>query len=204
MKKILSDDTPRAVAVASPVPFAGYLTYSRSQHSGYLRACPFRGAISFWRGYGKSLRVSQRAYCCGGGSVFLCHPVTQRSAVGGTNNPTGVANIVGVKGDLLGIANAERQYYASQSKYASLDELTEGHYLTISGGQPPYTYDVETSGSGFQVTATRSDGELRPSFRLMKLCRYRRRINSNNPVVYERAEKPFTKTQLFYLPFQFC
>jgi hypothetical protein len=80
------------------------------------------------------------------------------SAVGGTNNPTGVANIVGVKGDLLGIANAERQYYASQSKYASLDELTEGHYLTISGGRPPYTYDVETSGSGFQVTATRSDG----------------------------------------------
>src|SRR6185437_11112485 len=78
MKKILSDDTPRAVAVASPVPFAGYLTYSRSQHSGYLRACPFRGAISFWRGYGKSLRVSQRAYCCGGGSVSLCHPVTQR------------------------------------------------------------------------------------------------------------------------------
>jgi hypothetical protein len=80
------------------------------------------------------------------------------SAVGGTNNPTGVANIVGVKGDLLGIANAERQYYASQSKYASLDELTEGHYLTISGGRPPYTYDVETSDSGFQVTATRSDG----------------------------------------------
>lgn len=80
------------------------------------------------------------------------------SAIGGTNNPTGAANIVGVKGDLLGIANAERQYYASQSKYASLDELTEGHYLTISGGRPPYTYDVETSDSGFQVTATRSDG----------------------------------------------
>jgi len=77
---------------------------------------------------------------------------------GGTNNPTGVANIVGVKSDLLGIANAERQYYASQSKYASLDELTEGHYLTISGGRPPYTYDVETSDSGFQVTASRSDG----------------------------------------------
>jgi hypothetical protein len=80
------------------------------------------------------------------------------TAVGGGTNLTGVANIVGVKSDLLGIANAERQYYASQSKYASLDELTEGHYLTISGGRPPYTYDVETSDSGFQVTASRSDG----------------------------------------------
>lgn len=80
------------------------------------------------------------------------------SAVGGTNNPTGVANIVGVKGDLVGIANAERQFFASEAKYGSLDDLTSGHYLTISGGRPPYTYDVETTASGFQVTATRSDG----------------------------------------------
>lgn len=80
------------------------------------------------------------------------------TAVGGTNNPTGAANIVGVKGDLVSIANAERQYYASEAKYGSLDDLTSAHYLTVSGQRPPYTYDVQTSDSGFQVTATRSDG----------------------------------------------
>ncbi len=80
------------------------------------------------------------------------------TAIGGGTNPTGAANIVGVKGDLLGIANAERQYFASEAKYGSLDDLTSGHYLTVSGSRPPYTYDVETTASGFQVTATRSDG----------------------------------------------
>ena len=80
------------------------------------------------------------------------------TAIGGGTNPTGATNIVGVKGDLLGIANAERQYFASEAKYGSLDDLTSGHYLTVSGSRPPYTYDVETTASGFQVTATRSDG----------------------------------------------
>jgi hypothetical protein len=80
------------------------------------------------------------------------------TAVGGGTNPAGAANIVGVKGDLVGIANAERQYFASEAKYGSLDDLTTGHYLTVSGRRPPYTYDVETSATGFQVTATRSDG----------------------------------------------
>jgi hypothetical protein len=80
------------------------------------------------------------------------------TAVGGGGNPAGAANIVGVKGDLIGIANAERQYYASEGKYGSLDDLTSGHYLTVSGQRPPYTYDIQTSDSGFQVTASRSDG----------------------------------------------
>jgi hypothetical protein len=80
------------------------------------------------------------------------------TAIGGGTNPTGAANIVGVKGDLVGIANAERQYFASEAKYGSLDDLTSGHYLTVSGGRAPYTYDVETTASGFEVTATRSDG----------------------------------------------
>lgn len=76
----------------------------------------------------------------------------------GNSNPTGVVNIVGVRNDLVSIANAERQFYASEAHYATLDELTSGHYLTISGGRPPYTYDVETTSGGFEVTATRNDG----------------------------------------------
>ena len=73
-----------------------------------------------------------------------------------TANPATAANITGVKTDLLSIANAERGYLAQEGHYASLDELVSGKYLTISGSRPPYSYDVETIGDGFRVTATRS------------------------------------------------
>jgi hypothetical protein len=77
------------------------------------------------------------------------------STPGGGSTPTGTANIVGVKNDLISIANAERGYYATEQKYASLDELVSGKYITIERQRPPYTYDVETTSSGFRVTATR-------------------------------------------------
>lgn len=72
-------------------------------------------------------------------------------------NPATAANITGVKTDLLSIANAERGYLAQEGHYASFDELVSGKYLTITGSRPPYSYDVETSGDGFRVTATRSE-----------------------------------------------
>ena len=77
------------------------------------------------------------------------------SAPGNAGTPTGTANIVGIKNDLISIANAERGYFATEQKYASLDELVSGHYITIERQRPPYTYDVETTSTGFRVTATR-------------------------------------------------
>lgn len=71
-------------------------------------------------------------------------------------NPETTVNVIGVKNDLIAIANAERQYNADQGHYASLDELTSSRYLTISRGRPPYTYNVETSGGSFRVTADTS------------------------------------------------
>ncbi len=77
------------------------------------------------------------------------------TATGGASTPTGTANIMGVKNDLISIANAERGYFASEQKYASLDELVSAKYITIERQRPPYTYEVETTSSGFRVTATR-------------------------------------------------
>jgi hypothetical protein len=77
------------------------------------------------------------------------------SAPGNAGTPTGTANIAGVKNDLISIANAERGYFATEQKYVSLDELVSGHYITIERQRPPYTYDVETTSTGFRVTATR-------------------------------------------------
>jgi hypothetical protein len=74
----------------------------------------------------------------------------------GNGNTEEVATIAGVKNDLIGIANAERGYLASQGKYASLDELISGNYLTFKSERPPYAYDVEATTSTFKATATRT------------------------------------------------
>lgn len=66
------------------------------------------------------------------------------------------ATITGVKMDLIGIANAERGYLATQGKYASLDDLTSGNYLATKGDRPPYVYDVELTPGSFRATATRT------------------------------------------------
>jgi hypothetical protein len=81
------------------------------------------------------------------------------SAAAGANSPKAAINITGVRSDLISIATAERQYYASEGKYASLDELKSSNYVTVSRQRPPYTYEVETSSSGFRVVATRSGGD---------------------------------------------
>jgi hypothetical protein len=75
---------------------------------------------------------------------------------GGSSNPEEAPTIAGVKNDLIGIANAERVFQASQGKYASLDELISGNYLTIRSERPPYIYEVETNSGGFRATATRT------------------------------------------------
>ncbi len=75
---------------------------------------------------------------------------------GGSGNPQEFATIAGVKNDLIGIANAERGYLATQGTYASLDELRSGNYISIKGERPPYIYDVETTSGSFRATATRT------------------------------------------------
>jgi hypothetical protein len=73
-----------------------------------------------------------------------------------SGSPQDFAAITGVKQDLIGIANAERGYQASQGKYATLDELISGNYISIKGERPPYVYDVELSDGSFRATATRT------------------------------------------------
>lgn len=71
-------------------------------------------------------------------------------------NPQTTVNVIGVKNDLIAIANAERQFNAVQGRYASLDELESGNYITIRSGRDPYAYDVEITGTSFRVTADTS------------------------------------------------
>jgi hypothetical protein len=72
-------------------------------------------------------------------------------------SPRASIDTVGVKNDLMVIANAERRRLASDGKYVSLEELRSNGDITMPGNtRGPYTYSVETSDTGFRVVATYS------------------------------------------------
>jgi hypothetical protein len=87
------------------------------------------------------------------------------SSAAGANNPKAAVNITGVRSDLMSIAQAERGYFASEGKYASLEELVSSRSLAVLHERPPYSYSVETSSSGFRVLAIRTtdDGSGTPA-----------------------------------------
>jgi hypothetical protein len=87
------------------------------------------------------------------------------SSAAGANSPKAAINITGVRSDLMSIATAERGYFASEGKYASLDELISSRSLAVIHERPPYSYSVETSGSGFRAIAIRTadDGSGAPA-----------------------------------------
>jgi hypothetical protein len=99
------------------------------------------------------------------GMYIYSQQIQSSSAPTGANTPKAAINITGVKSDLMSIASAERRYFATEGKYASFDELISSNTMTIVRQRPPYSYDVETSSSGFRVVATRSgeDGSGTPA-----------------------------------------
>jgi hypothetical protein len=79
--------------------------------------------------------------------------LTQSQAAGGAA-PTQTIDVVGVKNDLIAIAQAERAYQAEHGSIASIDELVSSGEMSMKkSGRDGYTYDVEASGDGFRVTA---------------------------------------------------
>jgi competence protein ComGC len=72
----------------------------------------------------------------------------------GTATPMQTIDMVGVKNDLLSIAQAERVYQTDHNSYASLDELVSSGTLTMKKtGRDGYTYDAQPSASTFRVIA---------------------------------------------------
>jgi hypothetical protein len=62
---------------------------------------------------------------------------------------------MGVKSDLLAIAQAERSHGALQGSFASLDELRSKGELTMSrDNRGPYTYSADLSAGAFRILAT--------------------------------------------------
>ena len=93
------------------------------------------------------------------GGLFLYRAyLTQPPAVAGESAPAATpaqtVNIIGVKSDLLSIAEAERAYQAEHSSIASLDELEAGGQISMkTSGREGFKYEIEPVGEGFHVIA---------------------------------------------------
>ena len=69
-------------------------------------------------------------------------------------NPLQTIDTVAIRQRLLTIGQTERQYQATNGKYATLEELAAGDLLPGGTEQRGYTYSAEISGTGFTITAT--------------------------------------------------
>ena len=88
--------------------------------------------------------------------AYIYTQQTKSASVGGST-PRATIDTVGVRNDLMAIANAERRRFATDGKYVSLGELrSNGDISMQKDSRGPYTYSVETSADGFRVTATYS------------------------------------------------
>ena len=89
------------------------------------------------------------------GAYLYTKQIESATSAGGGSTPTTTVDVTGVRNDLLALANAERQYWASNAKYASLDELQSGGG-THAPARQNYSYSVEAGETTFKVVATYS------------------------------------------------
>jgi hypothetical protein len=78
----------------------------------------------------------------------------------GSTSPTATVDLIGVRNDLLAIAQAERSHAALKGSYVSMDELRSGGDLTLQRDhRGPYTYSAEVTDTSFRIVATYSGPE---------------------------------------------
>jgi hypothetical protein len=76
-------------------------------------------------------------------------------------SPTEQIDVTAIRQRLLTIAQTERQYQASNGKYATLEELAGENLLPGGTQQRGYTYTADVRSGGFTITATPSDAGKR-------------------------------------------
>jgi hypothetical protein len=85
---------------------------------------------------------------------------TQGVMTAGTKSPTATVDLIGVRNDLLAIAQAERSHFAMQANYVSIDTLRQQGDLTMErNNRGPYNYSAEITDSSFRIVATYSGPE---------------------------------------------
>jgi hypothetical protein len=95
-----------------------------------------------------------------GVGAYIYMRQTQSTMAAGTSSPTATVDLIGVRNDLLAIAQAERSHAAMQGNYVSIDVLRQQGDLTMErNNRGPYNYSAEISDSSFRIVATYSGPE---------------------------------------------
>ena len=69
-------------------------------------------------------------------------------------NPLQTIDTVAIRQRLLTIGQTERQFQATNGKYATLEELAAGDLLPGGTEQRGYTYTADVTATSFTITAT--------------------------------------------------
>jgi hypothetical protein len=67
-------------------------------------------------------------------------------------------DVIAVRNDLITIAKAERNHWATHSKYATLDELVLNGDIEMPHRED-FTYSAETNEAGFRIVASYSGSD---------------------------------------------
>ena len=89
----------------------------------------------------------------GFGAYLYTRQAQSVTAVG--SNPETTIEVTGVRNDLMAMANAERRYFASNSKYASIEELRSNGDIAIPHRRS-YSYSAQASDTNFKIIAAYS------------------------------------------------
>ena len=91
------------------------------------------------------------------GAGFYVYQQRAATMMPGGASPTEQVDVTAIRQRLLTIAQTERQYHASNGKYATLEELAAENLLPGGTEQRGYRYTAEVRGAGFTITATPTD-----------------------------------------------
>jgi hypothetical protein len=69
--------------------------------------------------------------------------------------PSTAIDTVAVRNDLMAMANAERRYWATNSRYATIDDLRNNGDIHVPSREN-YSYSAQVSDTGFKILATYS------------------------------------------------
>jgi Tfp pilus assembly protein PilE len=87
------------------------------------------------------------------GVGFYVYQQRATQLVGGSS-PQEQIDVTAIRQRLLTIAQTERQYHASNGKYATLEELAGENLLPGGTEQRGYSYSASIRADGFTITAT--------------------------------------------------
>src|SRR5262247_554404 len=97
---------------------------------------------------GRTLGLISVVIVVGIGGYVYTRQAQSVTSVG--SNPATTVDVVAVRNDLMAIANAERRYWATNARYASLEELRSGGDIEVPS-RNDFAYSIETSDTGFRI-----------------------------------------------------